>query len=244
MSGERECGVCWYVYRPDDGDDVWQVPPGTAFDALPSEWRCPRCDSPKEKFLEVTPSPSGETARSGPVAGGGAGLAAERTNRAGVRGSDGALETRVAALVADYQHIFQTKMADLPLNNPRLAVEAIDFQPLGDGALGALVTPWAINAVFLPPAGAPAPSARGHQRSLPAAVVTFLPQPLPTAGDVELASLFSPAQEFEDQAAAVATAREALALLRTPPAPSPPEAHSRRELFDTLRGRRNERTTP
>lgn len=224
MSGERECGVCWYVYRPDDGDDVWQVPPGTAFDALPFEWRCPRCDSPKEKFLPVTPAPPGE--------------------RVGKRGNSETLTHRVSALVADYQHIFQTKMADLPLNNPRLAVQAIDFQPLGDGALGALVTPWAINAVFLPPPGAPIPSPRGHERPLPAAVITFLPQKLPTAGDVELASLFSPAQEFEDQAAAVATAREALALLRTPPAPSPPEAHSRRELFDTLRGRRSDRTTP
>jgi [NiFe] hydrogenase assembly HybE family chaperone len=222
--GARECGVCWYVYRPDDGDDVWQVPPGTAFDALPDEWRCPRCDSPKEKFLPLAPSPSGE--------------------RAGERGNDGTLAARVSALVADYQHIFTTKMKDLPLNNPRLSVEAVDFQPLAGGALGALVTPWAINAVFLPPPGAPVPSARGHERALPAAVITFLPQKLPTAGDVELASLFSPAQEFEDQAAAVATAREALALLRTAPSPSPPEAHSRRELFDALRGRRSGPPTP
>lgn len=221
MSGERECGVCWCVYRPDDGDDVWQVPAGTAFDALPDEWRCPRCDSGKERFLEVTPSPP-----------------------SGVRGDTEALQARVSALVADYQHVFHAKMADLPLNNPHLAVEAVDFQPLGDGALGVLVTPWAINAVFLPPPGAPKPTARGHERALPAAVVTFFPQALPTAGDVELASLFSPAQQFEDQAAAVATAREALALLRTPPAPTPPEAHSRRELLDTLRGRRRDGPTP
>lgn len=51
MSGTRECGVCWSVYDPAVGDDVWQVPPGTAFDDLPDDWRCPKCDSAKEKFV-------------------------------------------------------------------------------------------------------------------------------------------------------------------------------------------------
>lgn len=73
-------------------------------------------------------------------------------------------------------------------------------------------------------------------------VCWYNPQALPTAGDVELASHFSPAQEFDGQAAVVATAREALALLRTPPVPEPPAVQSRRELIDTLRGRA--RTTP
>jgi len=209
MSGERECGVCWYVYRPDDGDDVWQVPAGTPFDALPDEWRCPKCDSGKERFLPPKDDapPKDELAQ------------------------------RVSTLVADYQRIADTSMKDLPLNNPRLSVEAVGFAPLGDGALGALVTPWCINAVFLPPKGAPVPNARGHQRVLPAGAVAFLPQRLPGAGDVELASLFSPALEFADQAAAVATAREAVRLLATAPEPEAPELHSRRGLFKALRGR-------
>ncbi len=49
--GLRECGVCWYVYDPAQGDEVWQVPQGTPFEALPEAWRCPRCDSGKERFL-------------------------------------------------------------------------------------------------------------------------------------------------------------------------------------------------
>jgi [NiFe] hydrogenase assembly HybE family chaperone len=206
------------VYRPEAGDEVWQVPPGTAFEALPDEWRCPRCDSGKERFL---PTRDDDT-RGGPAQG-------------------DSLSPRVAALVADYQDIQRTKMKDLPLNNPRLEVEAVDFQPLGDGALGALVTPWCINAVFLPPAGAPTPTARGHERALPAGRVTFFPQHLPTCGDVELASLFSPALDFEDHAAAVATAREALALLRTSPAAPAPAQRSRREFFDGLRARAHTR---
>lgn len=61
MSGTRECGVCWSVYDPAVGDDVWQIPPGTAFEDLPADWRCPKCDSGKEKFVrpeaESTSSP-------------------------------------------------------------------------------------------------------------------------------------------------------------------------------------------
>ena len=46
-----ECGICWWVYDPAQGDPVWQVPPGTAFADLPEHWRCPECDGPKEKFM-------------------------------------------------------------------------------------------------------------------------------------------------------------------------------------------------
>lgn len=48
-----ECGVCWYVYDPAAGDDVWQVPPGTAFADLPDDWRCPNCDAPPHKFMRL-----------------------------------------------------------------------------------------------------------------------------------------------------------------------------------------------
>ncbi|BBU60202.1 putative rubredoxin HupI [Methylosinus sp. C49] len=46
-----ECGVCWHVYDPAEGDPVWQIPPGVAFADLPADWRCPECDAPQEKFL-------------------------------------------------------------------------------------------------------------------------------------------------------------------------------------------------
>jgi rubredoxin len=48
-----ECGVCWSVYDPAEGDLVWQIPPGTPFSRLPQEWRCPNCDAPRERFLRV-----------------------------------------------------------------------------------------------------------------------------------------------------------------------------------------------
>ena len=46
-----ECKICWYVYNPEDGDSVWQIPAGTAFAALPAHWRCPVCDGDKDQFM-------------------------------------------------------------------------------------------------------------------------------------------------------------------------------------------------
>ena len=50
-----ECGVCWHVYDPAEGDPVWQGEPGTPFAKLPEDWRCPHCDAPREKFLKLEP---------------------------------------------------------------------------------------------------------------------------------------------------------------------------------------------
>jgi [NiFe] hydrogenase assembly HybE family chaperone len=220
VSGTRECGVCWYAYDPAAGDDVWQVPKGTEFDQLPPDWRCPRCDSAKERFLPPRDAPPEEKASPDP---------------------------RVGLLEAAYRHIHQTRMQGLPILNPRLEVEAVGFVPFDGGLLGALVTPWTINAVFFPPPGPPPPEL-GRSRALPSGRYTFLPQTLPGLGTVELASIFSTTLQFEDHSAAVATAREAVRLLLTPPAPeepaTPPAAQarppapSRRDLFTGFGARR------
>jgi rubredoxin len=46
-----ECKICWHVYDPADGDEVWQIQPGTAFSQLPVHWNCPQCGAPKQDFL-------------------------------------------------------------------------------------------------------------------------------------------------------------------------------------------------
>lgn len=46
-----ECKVCWYVYDPAVGDDVWQVPPGTPFSELPAHWSCPNCEGSRDQFM-------------------------------------------------------------------------------------------------------------------------------------------------------------------------------------------------
>lgn len=48
-----ECGICWTVYDPADGDDVAQIASGTPFAVLPVDWRCPNCDAPKSKFMAI-----------------------------------------------------------------------------------------------------------------------------------------------------------------------------------------------
>ena len=50
---KMECGVCWHVYDPGEGDSVWQIPPGTPFALLPEDWRCPNCDAPASKFMRL-----------------------------------------------------------------------------------------------------------------------------------------------------------------------------------------------
>lgn len=52
-SPAMECGICWWVYEPEQGDDARSVDPGTPFGSLPADWHCPRCDAPKAKFLPV-----------------------------------------------------------------------------------------------------------------------------------------------------------------------------------------------
>ena len=42
-SGRYVCSVCGYVYDPAEHD-------GAAFEALPADWRCPRCKQGKERF--------------------------------------------------------------------------------------------------------------------------------------------------------------------------------------------------
>ena len=45
-TGKYVCSVCGYVYDPAEHD-------GVAFEALPDDWKCPRCKQPKEKFNQA-----------------------------------------------------------------------------------------------------------------------------------------------------------------------------------------------
>ena len=53
LSRRFECAVCWTVYDPRRGDPIWQVPPGTSFDALPPHWSCPHCAAERDRFMEM-----------------------------------------------------------------------------------------------------------------------------------------------------------------------------------------------
>ena len=45
-----ECTVCGYEYDPEKGDPDGNIPPGTAFEDLPSDWVCPICGEGKDYF--------------------------------------------------------------------------------------------------------------------------------------------------------------------------------------------------
>ena len=57
----HECRACGYVYEPDKGDNTQGIPPGTPFEELPPNWRCPICSARAAAFQNIgsTGSPSG-----------------------------------------------------------------------------------------------------------------------------------------------------------------------------------------
>lgn len=44
------CVNCGYVYDPEQGDPLNDVPPGVPFSELPEEWVCPMCYAEKDSF--------------------------------------------------------------------------------------------------------------------------------------------------------------------------------------------------
>ena len=157
---------------------------------------------------------------------------------AGGAAPDLSLPLRVAALRTLYEHVAATRMADIPILHPRLAVHAEGFEaePGGRVALGVLLTPWFMNLVRLPLAGDEPMAASGvtATRAVGGERLDFIGAFEEGFGRYEACSLFSPMFEFEDQAAAVATARAVLAELRKPPPPPPadaPQASRRALLF-------------
>ncbi len=204
-----ECGICWHVYDPAEGDPVWQVPPGTPFAALPGHWRCPNCDAPKHKYMLL----DGSAGDGGPRPLG-----------------------RVEALAQAYGRA-ERQMRDLPIHNPALAVETVGFRAFGDGLLGIVISPWFMNLTLLPedPAGwAELSLGASVDRALPSGVYPFLVGDLDGVGRVLTCSLFSPMHEFQEQAVARITAEAALEEVLRPPAPPPTPAVrelSRRSLF-------------
>jgi [NiFe] hydrogenase assembly HybE family chaperone len=121
-----------------------------------------------------------------------------------------------AALQARFESIWRDAMADVPMVNPALAVQALGFRPWGDHWLGALVTPWFMNLVLLPrlpERWAPIAERESRHYVFPAGIFEFIGSRDEVLGDYQACSLFSPMFEFADQASAVATALAALDAL-------------------------------
>ncbi|HOJ50641.1 MAG TPA: rubredoxin [Spirochaetota bacterium] len=48
-----KCTVCGYIYDPAKGDPDSGIKPGTAFEDIPSDWKCPVCGVTKDMFEPV-----------------------------------------------------------------------------------------------------------------------------------------------------------------------------------------------
>ena len=44
-----EC-PCGYIYDPEEGDVEHGIDPGTPFEDLPDDWKCPICGASKKAF--------------------------------------------------------------------------------------------------------------------------------------------------------------------------------------------------
>ena len=154
-----------------------------------------------------------------------------------------------ARLEETFSMIERERMADVPILNTSLNVEAVGFREWEGQCLGVLITPWFMNLMLLP---LDADEAESEQRSgetssvhFPAAEFEFIFGEEPDIGGYRMCSLFSPVFDFEDHAAAVATAESVLEQLMTAPddeeennEPKPQtEPVSRRDLFRGLADR-------
>lgn len=190
-----ECGVCWAVYDPAQGDEVWDIPAGTPFTALPEHWRCPSCDAPRSKFM------------------------LREAGRAAAAAADTSQGARVDALVQAYAAA-EASIIGLPVHNSALTIEAVGFRPFAEGYAGVIVTPWCMNIAYVaadPATTPPAPLGATRVHAFPSGGYSFIIGRMDHVGVVETCSLFSPMEEFADPDVARATAESAVEGLFTPP---------------------------
>lgn len=122
-------------------------------------------------------------------------------------------------IVEVFRNVARTRMADVPILNPRLRVEAVGFGPWNDQWLGVLVTPWCMNLVLLPVVGRPWVTLRPGEKRIerfPAGDFEFVCGEDERLGEYHACSLFSPVLEFEDEEAARLTALAARRALFDP----------------------------
>jgi len=128
---------------------------------------------------------------------------------------------RVEELVTRFREIGNAQVADLPIYNDKLTVEAVGFRPLDRSALfGVLITPWFMNAVVLPREKKDLDDAalgRAAIVTLPAGPTKFRIGGDDVVGTFQSLSIHSPMSAFSFQEAARVEAEKTLASLLAPP---------------------------
>ncbi len=121
-------------------------------------------------------------------------------------------------LEAAFGEIARTRMADVPILNPALRVEAVGFRAWEGKLIGVLVTPWMINLVLLPGKDAPLIPLKLDEKKVwifPSGEYDFMGLNEPAIGTCHICSLISPVTEFATHDEAVAVAQEILITLFT-----------------------------
>ncbi len=192
-----ECGVCWWVYDPALGDDVWQIAADTAFADLPSHWRCPICDAAQAQFMVLDASRRGTAGPS------------ERPAAAAALDD---LEARRSAIEHAYRRV-DPNMRPLPVYNDKLDVQVTRMRRCEHGYVCVAATPWCMNLIVLPSSGEARPEGTSRELAFPSGSYTFTRGRLEGVGAIETCSLFSPMEAFDDPATVAAVAEHAMADL-------------------------------
>jgi [NiFe] hydrogenase assembly HybE family chaperone len=215
-----ECKICWTPYDPEIGDETRQIAPGTPFDALPADWKCPECSAPKAQFM-VTGATVGAVETAGPASA--APAVAERAPSVVAIAAERALRDRLISeppkLVAEFREIWNAKMRDVPLVNRALNVEAVGFRVWEGRLVGVLVSPWFMNLILLPGPGDDWSDLYAGDKELigfPSGIYEFLHNTRGALGGYKACSLFSPMGEFASQLQATDCARAVMDALFDP----------------------------
>ena len=135
-----------------------------------------------------------------------------------------------------FTQIQQQRMADVPILNPALRVQAVDFQLFTQIWVGVLITPWFMNLLYFQADNTQVGSKVTHV--FPAGQFEFIVSYEKELGFYQSCSLYSPMFDFAQQEIAVQTAQAALQeLLKIPQSTN----ISRRDL---LRGQFGLRVAP
>jgi [NiFe] hydrogenase assembly HybE family chaperone len=139
------------------------------------------------------------------------------------------------ALETCFSQIQQQRMTDVPILNPMLRVQAVDFQLFQQTWIGVLITPWFMSLLYLHDDNNSVGRKVSHL--FPAGQFEFIVNYEEALGFYQSCSLYSPMFDFGQQEIAVQTAQAALqALLH----PQKSVNISRRDL---LRGQFGKRVT-
>lgn len=129
-------------------------------------------------------------------------------------------ESPAAHFQAGFDEIAKTRMAGLPIMNPRLQVKADNFRRWGNDWIGSVVTPWSILVVYAcgnADGWVSVPPGKTRTMELPSGDYPFLGCLEPMLGEYQMLGLISPLTEIENQEAAEEIARIAMQTMLTVP---------------------------